>query len=296
MTVDPAAVRATLKAAGLRARRGLSQNFLADAEVLDDIVAAAALSADRPVLEIGPGLGILTDALLATGARVTAIEVDHGLVGWLQERHTAAIESGVLRLVEGDVLDVDIGELASPPYEVVANLPYHVTSPVLHRFLGGAAPRPERLTLMVQREVAERIAAPPGKLSYLGVFCQYHARTRIVRLVPPEAFEPAPEVWSAVVSLEPWQASDRDAPERLSEADEEELWRIVQAGFRERRKMLHNVLRRQLPIPAERVDTALLAAGIAPDRRPQTVSVEEWIVLADALGDVGPDQRGRRSA
>ncbi len=296
MTVDPAAVRATLRAAGLRARHGLSQNFLADPDVLDDILAAAAPGPDRAILEIGPGLGILTEALLDSGARLTAIELDRGLAGWLADRHASAIEAGRLRLVEGDVLDVDLGALVEPPYDVVANVPYHVTSPILHLLLGGGVPRPERSTLMVQREVAERIAAPAGKLSYLGVFCQYHARTRIVRVVPPEAFEPAPDVSSAIVVLEPWRPGDADAPRRIPVDEEDDLWRLVQAGFRERRKMLHNVLRRQLPVPVERVDAALAAAGIAPDRRPQTVSVAEWLDLYEALGPVGPDRRGQRRA
>lgn len=300
--IDPAAVRATLKAAGLRARHGLSQNFLADPDVLDDILAAADPQPGRGVLEIGPGLGILTDALLGAGASVTAVELDRGLAGWLRDRHAEALAlgerepgaPGALRLIEGDALDQDLGGLVAPPYDVVANLPYHVTSPILHRLLG-AERTPERLVLMVQREVAERVAARPGGLSYLAVFCQYHARTRVARLVPASAFEPAPKVESAVLVLEPFRAGDADAPAQLDPDAEDELWRLVQASFRERRKMLHNVLRRQLPVPAERIEAALAAAGIAPERRPQTVSVVEWLALRDALGPIGPDVRGRRA-
>jgi 16S rRNA (adenine1518-N6/adenine1519-N6)-dimethyltransferase len=298
--IDQAAVRATLKAAGLRARHGLSQNFLSDIDVLDDILAAADPQPGRGVLEIGPGLGILTEALLTAGAAVTAVELDRGLAGWLRARHAGAIgladvdpaAPGALRLIEGDALDQDLGGLVATPYDVVANLPYHITSPILHRLLG-ARDRPERMVVMVQREVAERIAARPGSLSYLSVYCQYHARIRIARTVPASAFEPAPKVESAILVVEPFRASDEDAPKRLDATGEDQLWRLVQAAFRERRKMLHNVLRRQLPVPAERVEAALAAAGIAPDRRPQTVSVEEWLVLHDALGPVGPDTRGR---
>ena len=128
---------------------------------------------------------------------------------------------------------------------MVANLPYHITSPILHALLG-SPPRPERLVLMVQREVAERIAAPPGKMSYLSVFVQYHARVRIAFAVPAAAFEPEPAVESAVIVVEPYDADDRLDPE-----SEDELWRLVQAAFRERRKMIHNVLSRQLPLDAE---------------------------------------------
>jgi len=171
----------------------------------------------------------------------------------------------------------------------VANLPYHITSPILHALLG-TPPRPRRLVLMVQREVAERIAAPPGKMSYLSVFVQYHARVRVAFRVPPEAFEPEPAVDSAVIVVEPFDDDDR-----LSAEEEDQLWRLVQAAFRERRKMLHNVLARQLPFDSARVAAALETAGIAADRRPQTVAVGEWLALKDALGPIGEDWRGRKS-
>lgn len=296
--IDPAAVRRTLREAGLRARRSLSQNFLADVDVLEAILDAAEPGPGRRIVEIGPGLGILTGALLEAGAAVTAVELDAGLARLIRSDHASAIARGVdgpdvagsLRLIEGDALDLDLTRLVRPPYDVVANLPYHVTSPILHRFLG-EAPRPERLVLMLQREVAERIAAPAGALSYLAVFCQYHADVRIARRVPAEAFEPAPAVESAIVVLEPFDAT---ALRHLEPAREADLWRLVQAAFRERRKMLHNVLRRQLPVAAERIEAALAAAGIDPARRPQTVTVDEWRALLEALGPIEPDRRGRR--
>jgi 16S rRNA (adenine1518-N6/adenine1519-N6)-dimethyltransferase len=291
-TADPLApdrigaevVRRYLRAHGLRARKSLSQNFLVDGDVLRDIVAAAAPAPGRHVLEIGPGIGALTGALLAAGADVTAVEVDERLAAHLRERHAEALENdgaaGGLRLVHGDVLDEELAELIEPPYDVCANLPYHITSPVLHRLLGGDR-RPERFVLMVQREVGERIAAAPGEMSYLSVFVQYHSDVEIVRVVPASAFEPPPDVDSAVLR-------GVTRPRRLQAAQEDNLWRVVQAGFRERRKMLHNVLTRQLhDIGRERVAAALAAAGIASDRRPQTVSVEEWLTLAEAIGPIG---------
>jgi 16S rRNA (adenine1518-N6/adenine1519-N6)-dimethyltransferase len=280
LRLDPQHIRRMLRGAGLRARHNLSQNFLADVDVLEGILREADPAPGRGVLEIGPGLGFLTGGLLATGARVTAVELDRGLVAVLHETFAAEVEAGLLRVVEGDALDQDLVNLVPPPYEVVANLPYHITSPVLHRLLG-EAPRAGRLVLMVQREVAERVAAAPGAMSYLSVFVQYHARARVAFRVPREAFEPAPKVESAVLVLEPYPVDDR-----LDAAAEDHLWRIVQAGFRERRKMLHNVLVRQLPVPAERVEEALAAVGIARDRRPQTVAVGEWIALAEALGPI----------
>jgi 16S rRNA (adenine1518-N6/adenine1519-N6)-dimethyltransferase len=292
VVLDPVAVRRALRAAGLSARRRFSQNFLVDVEVLEAILAAAAPEPGRRVLEIGPGLGVLTGGLLAAGGHVTAIEIDRDLVTHLRATFVLELAAGALELVEGDILDVDLAGLVEAPYDVVANLPYHVTSPVLHRLLSGATgPRPERCVLMVQREVAERIAARPGALSYLATFVQYHAEPRLLRRVPAAAFEPPPAVESAVLELLVRPADD---PGRLPWAMEEDLWRLVQAGFRERRKMLHNVLPRQLPIEPARTSAALAAAGIAPDRRPQTLGVGEWIALLERLGPLPSDRRGRR--
>lgn len=244
---------------------------------MEDIIALAAPLDGRRILEIGPGLGILTGALLAQGAGVTAVEVDDRLAAHVRRRFDSAIAEGRLRLVEGNVLDIPVGDMVEAPYDLVANLPYHITSPVMHHVLGDG-PRPERFVVMVQREVAERIAAPQGGMSYLSVFVQYHADVRVARIVPASAFEPAPDVQSALLVGEV-------RARRLGRAGEEQLWRLVQAGFRERRKMLHNVLPRQLPaVGRERFEAALAEVGIAADRRPQTLAVDEWLALAGVVG------------
>ena len=284
--LDPLEVRRTLRREGLRASQARSQNFLADPDVLQAILDLAEAEPGMRVLEIGPGLGILTGGLLEGGAEVTAIELDTGLATYLRTRFAAQLGTGQLRLIEGDALDQDLATVVPSPYRVVANLPYHVTSPILHRLLGGN-PAPERLVLMLQAEVAERVGAAPGRMSYLSVFVQYHATVRIALRVPPEAFEPAPKVASAVVVLQP---HDRTP---LPTEREPALWGLVQAGFHERRKMIRNVLGRQLrsgedgasgpPLGQARVDRALAAAGIAGDRRPQTLSVDDWLRLLDAL-------------
>src|SRR6185436_18905821 len=222
-----------LRRHGLTARKKYSQNYLVDAQVLEAIVDEAASAPGRHVLEIGPGLGILTGALLERGADVTAVEIDRRLSEHLQRRFEEPA-SGKLELIEADILDIPVRELIEAPYDVVANLPYHITSPVLHHVLG-AEPRPERFVLMLQREVAERIAARPGSMSYLSVFVQYHADVRVARIVPASAFEPAPAVDSAILV-------GVTRPRLLDAGGEATLWRVVQAGFRERRKMLHNVL------------------------------------------------------
>jgi 16S rRNA (adenine1518-N6/adenine1519-N6)-dimethyltransferase len=279
--LDPLSVRRQLRVEGLRAHHSMSQNFLADPDVLQSILDLAAPEPGRRVLEVGPGLGILTSGLLDGGATVTAVELDRSLALRLSRTQSGAIERGALRLVQGDILDQKIAELMEPPYEVVANVPYHITSPILHRFLG-TAPRPERLVLMLQREVAERISAAPGDMSYLSVFVQFHAAVRIAFAVPRDAFEPAPDVESAVVEIRPLDPIG--AHPRLTPADEDHLWRIVQAGFRERRKKLHNVLSRQLPLTGVEVAKILTSVGIDGDRRPQTLSVDEWLALRIAIG------------
>jgi len=284
--LDALEVRRTLKREGLRASHGRSQNFLADPDVLQAILDLAEAEAGTRVLEIGPGLGILTGGLLDAGAAVTAVELDAGLAMYLRTRFAEPLADGRLRLIEGDALDQELTTVVPSPYRVVANLPYHITSPILHRLLGGE-PVAERLVLMLQAEVAERIAAAPGQMSYLSVFVQYHATVEVALRVPPEAFEPAPKVASAVAVLRP---RDRGA---LPAAREPALWGLLHAGFRERRKMLRNVLARQLhagedgatgPLLGQaKVDEGLAAAGIAGDRRPQTLSVDDWLRLLDAL-------------
>jgi 16S rRNA (adenine1518-N6/adenine1519-N6)-dimethyltransferase len=266
-----------LRRHGLEARKSLSQNHLVDGTVLETIVSEADLRPGEHVLEIGPGLGILTSVLLLAGAEVTAVEVDARLAEHLRARFGADDGTSAIHLVQDNALDVPVDELIAAPWKLVANLPYHITSPVLHHVLE-PEPRPERFVLMLQREVAERIAAPPGQMSYLSVFVQYHADVRVARIVPRIAFEPAPAVDSAILVGE-------TRPRALSAEGEERLWRVVQAGFRERRKMLHNVLSRQLTeLGGERINGALAATAIDGNRRPQTLSVDEWIALTAALG------------
>jgi 16S rRNA (adenine1518-N6/adenine1519-N6)-dimethyltransferase len=265
----------------------MSQNFLADPDVLQSILDLAAPEAGRSILEVGPGLGILTGGLLAGGASVTAVELDSRLAGRLSRVQTEAVASGALTLVQGDILDQKIGQLMTTPFDVVANVPYHITSPILRLFLG-AAPRPSRLVLMVQKEVAERIAAAPGDMSYISAFVQFHATVRVAFVVPREAFEPAPDVESAVVEIVPLDPLG-ERP-RLSAEEEEELWRLVHVGFHERRKMLRNVLVRGLMVPSEVVDAALEKCGIASERRPQTLSVDDWLALRVALAPLPPEK------
>jgi 16S rRNA (adenine1518-N6/adenine1519-N6)-dimethyltransferase len=271
----PGQLRRLLAAERLRPRRSLSQNFLTDAAALDEIVAAADLEPGDRVVEIGPGLGVLTRRLLAAGASVLAVELDARLASWLR-RELQDVPG--FELIEADALTVHPREcFPGEPFKLVANIPYHITSPLLHAFLEGERP-PELTVLLVQAEVADRVAAPPGQLSYLSVFVQNVAHAEVVARVPAAAFEPSPSVDSAILRLR----RRADPPVPVGEG-REAFYRIVQAGFRQRRKQLHNGLGRELPVPREALTAAFAACGIDSERRPQTLSVDEWACLATRL-------------
>jgi len=282
----PGQLRRLLAAEKLRPRKSLSQNFLTDAAALDAILAAAELAPGDRVVEVGPGLGVLTRRLLAAGASVLAVELDPRLAAYLR-RELAGIPG--FELVEADALTLHPREIfPGESFKLVANIPYHITSPLLHAFLGGERP-PELTVLLVQAEVAERVASPPGGMSYLSVFVQNVASARIVARVPAVAFEPPPQVDSAVLLLR-----RRDAPAVAMGPDREPFYRVVQAGFRQRRKQIHNGLGRELPVPGDAVLEALAACGVDGERRPQTLSVDDWACLTRSLAprlvaSVGPE-------
>ena len=281
---------------GHSAKKRLSQNFLQDLNVRDQIVRAGAPVPGELVLEIGPGLGFLTEALLASGANVVAVELDDDLIPRLQHKFAGEIASGALTLVHGDALTVDLDAYVpvGGAWRVIANIPYHVTSPLLHRFLLLANP-PSRVVLLVQLEVAERVAAAPGDWSYLTAFVQARTTASVVARVPREAFDPVPGVDSAILLLERRTGDDAFT---LSPHDEERLWRLVQAGFRERRKKLRNALPRALPILESDIVAALGRAGLSPDQRAQTLSVADWVsLLAELPGlDAGVPTQAARAA
>ncbi len=255
---------------GLAARRKLGQHFLLDLNLTARIARRAGDLAGRHVVEIGPGPGGLTRALLASAAAdVTAVELDPRAVGAMVE--LAAGAGGRLRVVEGDALALDLVSMVPPPRQIVANLPYNVATPLLIGWLRQAAAW-ERMTLMFQEEVAERICAAPGTSAYgrLAVLAQWTCHAAIVMRLPPEAFTPAPRVRSAVVSLTP--RADQPASARLVAME-----RLTTAAFGQRRKMLRAALR---PLGG----AALLeASGIAPERRAETLSVAEFVTLAAAI-------------
>jgi 16S rRNA (adenine1518-N6/adenine1519-N6)-dimethyltransferase len=267
-------LKSLLREGGIHIRKELGQNFLVDEDVLERILDAAELTPAVRAVEVGPGPGVLTERLLAAAGSVVAVEVDPALANLLRHRFGAQAH---FQLVEGDILKVPASTLAGgwPAYRVVANLPYYITSPVLRHFLE-AAPKPERLVVMVQREVAERIVAPPGRLTLLGVSVQLYGRPEIVARVPAAAFFPAPKVDSAVVRIDVYDRPAVDLP------DVDRFFELVHAGFSQPRKQLHNALGRHVWLPPGGAHQLLEAAGIDPERRAQTLHLEEWAALAAA--------------
>ena len=254
-------------------RRSLGQHFLIDKNIVHKIVRLAELQPGETVLEIGPGRGILTEALLDSSGLVVAVELDAALCAHL--RATLGRRSN-FRLVEGDALTFEYAQVPSP-FLVVANLPYYVSTPLLFRLLEDRR-RIDRLVLMLQEEVVARLAAAPGGRDYgaLSIAAQFYCEVRQAFRVPPTCFRPKPQVGSAVVVLTPLPKP------RVSVADEAFFFRVVRAGFAHRRKALPNSLRDE-GFEGAPTAAALEQAGIDPRRRAETLSIEEFAALADGL-------------
>ncbi|HUT97405.1 MAG TPA: 16S rRNA (adenine(1518)-N(6)/adenine(1519)-N(6))-dimethyltransferase RsmA [Dehalococcoidales bacterium] len=269
-----AETRRLLRQSDLRARKGLGQHFLINAEVLEAIIAAAELGSDDLVVEVGPGLGILTRELAGRAGGVVAVELDDNLAALLKER-LASFNN--VTIVNGDMLKIEPKELVEGRgYKVVANLPYYITSPVLRHFLEAEA-KPQAMVVMVQKEVAEAIAAKAGDMSLLSVSVQFYGSPEIVAIVPPESFYPAPAVSSAILKIDVY-------PQPKVDVDEKGFFDTVRAGFAAPRKQLANSLARGLGREKAEVLPFLQKAGIDPSRRAETLTVGEWAELWRVLG------------
>ena len=283
---------------GVPAKKSLGQNFLADRSYLAPILDAAEVGSSDAVLEIGPGKGVLTEALAERAGCLVAVELDDRLIEPLRQQFAGRPH---VHIVHGDILEQapgrlvadacgkgrEIGDwrleishsptsnLQSPiSYKVVANLPYYITSAVLRHLLEAAQP-PTSAVVMVQWEVAQRICAAPGDMSLLAVSVQFYAEPRIVQCVPAAAFSPRPKVDSAILHL-------RVRPQPAVAMDPARFFAVVRAGFSQKRKQIHNSLAAGLQLDKATVQQWLAEAGIDPARRAETLSLDEWGVLCRA--------------
>jgi len=277
--ITPGRVRAALNAVDVRPSRELGQNFLVDPGALEQIVRAAELSPDDLVIEVGPGLGVLTWELVQRAGRVIAVELDKRLAQRLGDEFR---DVSNLQIIQADVMKVRPAEVVGErPYKVVANLPYQITSAIIRHFLE-VEPAPELLVIMVQWEVAQRIIAGPPEMSVLAHSVQLYAEPELVARVPASSFIPQPKVDSAVLRLR-----RRPAP-AVAVDDIDALFRTIKAGFLQARKKLSNALPGGLAAMGVRTGKqatldALRRAGVDPDRRAETLTLSEWAAVYHEL-------------
>ena len=276
----PGRVRAALNSLDLRPSRELGQNFLVDPHALQQIVDAATLSADDTVVEVGPGLGVLTHELAQRARRVIAIELDKRLAARLGSEFANRPN---LQVIQGDVMRVNLTQALgpAPQYKVVANLPYQITSAIIRHFLEMPLP-PQVLVIMVQWEVAQRIVAQPPDMSVLAHSVQFYAEAQLVARVPGASFMPAPKVDSAVLRL-----VRRERP-AVEVDDVDALFRTIKAGFLQARKKLSNALPSGLAAMGIKIEKdaaieIMTTAGIEPARRAETLTLDEWARLHQLL-------------
>jgi len=268
-------VKRLLRQFGLRAKKTLGQHFLIDETVLQTIVEAAELSPDDTVIEVGPGLGILTAELARRAGSVVAVEIDAKLASLLKRKLVSASN---VRIINADILKVSPSQLLGghSNYKVVANLPYYITSPILRYFLE-ALPKPSLMIMMVQKEVGEAIVAVPGKMSLLAVSLQVYSKPRIICHVPSRCFYPQPKVDSVILRF------DLLPEPAVRVADMNGFFDVVRAGFSSPRKQLHNSLAHSLGMKPAEISLLLEKARIDSKRRAETLSLEEWAKLYEVF-------------
>jgi 16S rRNA (adenine1518-N6/adenine1519-N6)-dimethyltransferase len=268
---DSRVVRRVEYTYNLRARKSFSQHWLVDHDILMDIVNAAELTRDTHVLETGAGMGVLTAELGRRAGKVVAVEIERDVIPVLRDMTRDYPE---VQILQTDLMQIEPAQLfGSHPYKLIANLPYAITSQAIRHYLE-TSHQPERMIILIQQEVADRIMAKPGDMSLLSLSTQFYSTPRLVAKVPPNCFMPPPEVNSAILALD---IHPPPAPPPIAER----IFTIARIAFSQRRKQLHNILPGRLHLSSVQVHDWLESSGISPDRRPQTLSIEEWIRLAE---------------
>ncbi len=275
--IEPQNTIALIKAHDFSFKKRFGQNFLIDSHVLDKIIRGAEIGKEDAVLEIGPGIGTLTQALCEAAGEVTAVEIDRDLIPIL-EKTLAAYDN--VRIINEDILKLDLSAISEKPLKVVANLPYYITTPIIMGLFESGAPLLS-ITVMVQKEVADRMQAAPGGKDYgaLSLAVQYYAEAEIIANVPPNCFIPRPGVGSAVIRL------TKHAAPPVQPKDEKFMFRLIRAAFAQRRKTLVNTLRNDssLSYSREQLETVLAAMGLPAAVRGERLSLAEFAELSDRL-------------
>lgn len=255
-------------------KKSLGQNFLHDPNALQKIVSTAELQPGETILEIGAGTGALSVHLAQTGSPLVAVEIDDRLLPILERQLR---DFSQIRIVHGDILDLNLHDLVGDaPYVVVANLPYYITSAILRHLLE-ASHKPRALILTIQQEVAERLAAKPGDMSLLAVSVQFYGKPQLITKLNPAAFWPRPDVSSAVVRIDVYDRPVVDVP------SEELFFRVVRAGFGQKRKQLKNSVSTGLGLSHPEAAELIVEAGIDPSRRAETLTLEEWAAITNVV-------------
>ena len=268
---DKREVRRVERMYDLHARKSFSQHWLVDRAALDAIVTAAEITRASTILEVGAGLGVLTAELGRRAGRVVAVEIERDVMPVLK---TMTKDYPQVEIINSDLLKIDPATVfGDTPYTIAANLPYAITAKALRHFLE-ATHKPQRLVVLVQKEVAERITAKPGELSMLAISVQFYGTPRIIAAVPASSFFPPPKVDSAIIVIDV-------VPQELDPAVRDRLFALAKATFAQRRKQLHNTMPGALHLSTTQVHDWLAAVNISPERRPQTLSMAEWIALAE---------------
>lgn len=263
-------IKSLLSQYGIRPSKQRGQNFLIDEDVYEQIITTADLKKQDTVLEIGPGLGTLTNYLSDQAKRVVAVELDKKLFNLLQDR----FRDSNIEVINEDILSRPVRDLGiKPPYKVVANIPYNITSAIFKKFLVDDA-QPVSMTLLVQKEIGERVTAKPGQLSILGISVQLYSTPTYVATVPAKAFEPAPKVDSCIVKLEKIHTFP------FKDIEEKFFWRVIKIGFSAKRKKLQKNLAGGLKIKNEQINEVFKELGLANTVRAQELSIEDWYKLA----------------
>lgn len=269
--MDKSQLKTLLAKFDVTPNKGLGQHFLHDESVITDMLEAAEVGSKDTVLEVGPGLGVLTSALVQRAGQVVVYELDDKLASLIESQ-----DADKLTVVRGDALELPLPPRGTPlPYKVVANIPYSITGALIRRLITSPS-GPSSITLLVQKEVAERMCAKPGQMSALSVAVQLHGAAKIVRLVPPECFWPAPKVDSAVVHVDLSRGLTLDV-------DERDFMRLVKFGFAQKRKQLKNTLAAGLRVGPPEIEKVLLQAGLSATSRAQELSLGQWKKLYDLI-------------